>query len=487
MKKRLAMVLLACSMIFCLVACGGKNGENTGDGAKQTQAQMSWQEQYDLGIRLLNEGKYEDAILAFQAAIQIDPKKVDTYLALADLHMQMGNAGKAQSALQQGVNSCGETSYEIFISVATKYEIVLTIDGQEMVGETLTWDEYMDKGDQLIADGKFEDAIRAYEDAIAQEDDEPEPYLGMAEAYVQMGDIEKAIEALQKGYDACWSSSDQQKILDYAKELGYVLDNNGKLVKFDEEAFLAAATPLEKLEYYMSFGNNKNHWCFDGALEVDGRDSRTITLDDVVELSSRLGWGAMTYDEPDGSKEQVQTSHSGATVALAGAYRSVDETEKTHFEYLHVGGQIDLDQWHSHYDQNLKDGFDAAVPVGIYDIHLGDSPASVLAALGWDHAEEIAALLLQSLEEPIGEYNSWYRRTDAYQVTDGDAGDKSYEQFEIDGARSAFPDDPEEPSYIRLTCMVGYETENSRGSNVEFVFQSSLEYRLVSVTVWQWY
>ena len=33
-----------------------------------------WQEKYDLGIRYLNEGKYDEAVIAFTAAIDIDPK-----------------------------------------------------------------------------------------------------------------------------------------------------------------------------------------------------------------------------------------------------------------------------------------------------------------------------------------------------------------------------------------------------------------------------
>ena len=120
MKKVITLIVVLLCVSMSLLACGGKN-TGTGDN-KQTQAQMSWQEQYELGIRLLNEGKYEDAILAFQAAIQIDPKNVDAYLSLAEVHMQMGNSNKAQSVLQDGVDRCGEGSYDIFISIATKYE-----------------------------------------------------------------------------------------------------------------------------------------------------------------------------------------------------------------------------------------------------------------------------------------------------------------------------------------------------------------------------
>lgn len=38
-----------------------------------------WQEQYDLGIRCLQEGRYEEAILAFNAVIEINPNLADAY------------------------------------------------------------------------------------------------------------------------------------------------------------------------------------------------------------------------------------------------------------------------------------------------------------------------------------------------------------------------------------------------------------------------
>ena len=43
-------------------------------------AAKSWQEEYDLGVRYLSEGNYEEAILAFEAAIEIDPKAPGAYL-----------------------------------------------------------------------------------------------------------------------------------------------------------------------------------------------------------------------------------------------------------------------------------------------------------------------------------------------------------------------------------------------------------------------
>ena len=98
-NKMIVALLLAFCLVFTMVGCGGGATNESGQ-----QGEMTWQGQYDLGIRLLNSGDYENAILAFQAAIQIDPKKVDAYLGLADVYLAMDDPQAAVDALSQGWN-----------------------------------------------------------------------------------------------------------------------------------------------------------------------------------------------------------------------------------------------------------------------------------------------------------------------------------------------------------------------------------------------
>jgi len=68
----------------------------------------SWQEQYDLGVRFLSEGNYEEAIIAFNAAIEIDPKLVDAYLGLADVYIAQGDYETAREILEGALDEVGE-------------------------------------------------------------------------------------------------------------------------------------------------------------------------------------------------------------------------------------------------------------------------------------------------------------------------------------------------------------------------------------------
>ena len=81
--KKVKIICLILIAALALTACGGP----------------TWQEKYDLGMRYLDEGNYEEAIIAFNAAIKIDPKRADSYISLADTYVAMGDYDNAKKVL----------------------------------------------------------------------------------------------------------------------------------------------------------------------------------------------------------------------------------------------------------------------------------------------------------------------------------------------------------------------------------------------------
>lgn len=59
--------------------------------ACEQSTDATWQEQYDLGVRYLSEGNYEEAIIAFTAAIDIDAKGAFAYLGRAQTQVLYAN------------------------------------------------------------------------------------------------------------------------------------------------------------------------------------------------------------------------------------------------------------------------------------------------------------------------------------------------------------------------------------------------------------
>lgn len=77
--------------------------------SSQMTEEPSWQEQYDLGVRYLSEGNYEQAIIAFTAAIEIDPKQAPAYVGLADAYIGIEDFEKAREIIAQAQKVCGDS------------------------------------------------------------------------------------------------------------------------------------------------------------------------------------------------------------------------------------------------------------------------------------------------------------------------------------------------------------------------------------------
>lgn len=97
MKQRMHIVLSVLLIALLLSACG-------------QNIEAKWQEQYDLGVRYLSEGNYEEAIIAFTAAIEIDPKRPEAYLKAAEAYEALGDPDSAKVILEQGFQATGDES-----------------------------------------------------------------------------------------------------------------------------------------------------------------------------------------------------------------------------------------------------------------------------------------------------------------------------------------------------------------------------------------
>lgn len=167
---RASFTFLAMILMFC--ACG--------------QKAPTWQEQYDLGMRYLSEGNYDGAIIAFNAAIEIDPKQAPAYIGRADARVLSGDAE-----------------------------------------ENLTL------------------AQADYEKAIELDEANTEAYLGLADIYVRRGDYDKAMEILRDGIE---KTGENQAITDKLAEVENLADSNADSSKDNESNESATSFVNENLD-----------------------------------------------------------------------------------------------------------------------------------------------------------------------------------------------------------------------------------------------
>jgi tetratricopeptide (TPR) repeat protein len=150
-------------LLLLLAACG--------------QKALTYEEQINLGQRFLEEGDYEQAIVAFTAAIRIEPKLSPAYVGLADAHKGLGQPEEAVAAIRQGVEAISDVASS---------------------GDLIAWTEIF--GDEAFASGDYDTAILAY-DTLVFADPRSEYFQKLAEAYIAAGDVDSAIEILRRGYE----------------------------------------------------------------------------------------------------------------------------------------------------------------------------------------------------------------------------------------------------------------------------------------------
>lgn len=103
-SKALTKVLIALGTVIliaiaAIVTTVGLTGQSK-DRKLQTQL--------DLGNKYLTEGQYEDAVVAFEAAISIEPKTPEAYKGLAEAYEAMGDYEAAKKALQRGIEATAD-------------------------------------------------------------------------------------------------------------------------------------------------------------------------------------------------------------------------------------------------------------------------------------------------------------------------------------------------------------------------------------------
>ena len=86
--KRIKMMCFLLALLGLLSACSAHSVD------AEEQSAPTWQSRYDLGVRYLSDGRYEEAILAFTAAIEIDPKNAQAYEQRGDAYWELAQSAQ---------------------------------------------------------------------------------------------------------------------------------------------------------------------------------------------------------------------------------------------------------------------------------------------------------------------------------------------------------------------------------------------------------
>ena len=169
MKKMMSAGLFLV-FLLCLAACGKNAAEK-------------WQEQYDLGQQYLLEESYEEAIVAFTAAIEIDPNQADAYIGRGGAYRLSGETDEDFAlalADYQKAQELDETKTEAYLGIAEvyilqgDYDSALEIleNGLSQVNESSTLEEKMEEIQELIQENSDQENSSAQESSSSESSSE---------------------------------------------------------------------------------------------------------------------------------------------------------------------------------------------------------------------------------------------------------------------------------------------------------------------------
>lgn len=190
--------------------------------------------EYDKGIALFNQGKYQEAVPHFEKATRIDPDYYSAYLYLGRCYLNLKQYTNAVQPLRTAYRlSPAEFQKEIFdmlldalFGAATSavkqgsvdeaigyFKYVLTLDARSDKAKEELARLYIARAGDLLKQGNIDEAVRAYSDVLKVTPNNVTAYLGLITAFIKSGNISKALETAEKAHILDPNSKELLRIL----------------------------------------------------------------------------------------------------------------------------------------------------------------------------------------------------------------------------------------------------------------------------------
>ena len=144
-RKKALMWVLVILLVLAGLGVGGWFGWNAYQGGQ-------YQEQLSLGEKYLKELNYEDAIVALNRAIEIDPRSPEPYLLLADVYIGQEDFNSAKKVLEEGYQATGGNE-----EIKKKQEEVKQKEEEAKKKQEEMNRSAVDIWEELITSGKYKD------------------------------------------------------------------------------------------------------------------------------------------------------------------------------------------------------------------------------------------------------------------------------------------------------------------------------------------
>ena len=309
--KYIYMIFLSC-LFLMLSGCG-----------KSVEQQIT--EQLQLGQKYLSEQNYEEAAIAFQKVIDLDPKQIGGYKGLIDVYTQQGKYEMAVSVFRES-NTLFENSAD---------------DNLETLQDFLM-EKLKESAVKLMDSGEFEQAESLYRLMLELDENLPEAILGIVDSLLSQGEFEQAESILGEALE----KNPEDEMLKEKKEQfdeGEIKDYKGRVLKstwYKPDGSLSSYTTYEydennnqsKVTYYNGDGSvdseEYTYYGEDGKREKEERYAAEGYLMSEGSYIEEGVWRITSYNA-DGTIDFIEewTSDTCRTYDSEGNLTFYDERE----------------------------------------------------------------------------------------------------------------------------------------------------------------
>jgi len=213
-----------------------------------------------LAMSYLQLGDTDNAIKAYQTAIQINPNRDDSHVTLGNVYFSQKKYEEARVEYAEATRinpsivnrySLGQAYTELgrYAEAENQYSEIQRLAPEQAGG-------YLGMGSTLSRQGRYEDAIGQFEEAISRNSDLYDAYAQIGYAYADMGDMENAqkmVSHLEK--------VEQTDLADTLSRYMYKVDPPKMVFAHSSSTFLFSmgmGTPLVALNSYLMNADASN-------------------------------------------------------------------------------------------------------------------------------------------------------------------------------------------------------------------------------------
>ena len=222
MKKygKIVLLVILAAGLYTLTGCSSSE-ESKGYYALEAKVSESNQKGYDL----MNEGKYDEAVLYFEQAIyyvyQLNPKLQNTDLQNSDYHVPYSELlDSPLNNLSWARNELGQ--YEESLELIEKALLIIP---------NSAW-EHVNKGNALYGLNRSKEAMAQYDQAVDIDNESVNAYYGRGTIYYDEGKVEEALTQMNKVLELEPNDPDATETAIYAH---LYLDQNEKAKALADE------------------------------------------------------------------------------------------------------------------------------------------------------------------------------------------------------------------------------------------------------------